>query len=84
MVYSGFLVTFGLKFQSEFLTIKNNLFIKVHNNLIVGWLAFSTIEEIFPSLKFIMLYLRIPGVHKFVVTFVMQFVLCKSVVRQPL
>ena len=33
-------------------------------------------------LTFILLYLRIPGVHEFIVTFVMQFVLYKSVVKK--
>ena len=73
-----------LKFQSEFLATENNLLMKVNNDLIVGRFAFPSIKEIFLSLKCTLLYLRIPGVHEFVVTFIMQFVLCKSVVKQPL
>ena len=57
---------------------------KVNDDLIVGRVAFPSIEEIFLSLKCILLYLRIPGVHEFVVTFGMQFLLWKSVVKQPL
>ena len=57
---------------------------KVNNDLIVGRFAFPSIKVIFLSLKCILLYLRIPDVHELVVTLVMQFVLCKSVVKQPL
>ena len=71
-----------VKFQSEFLATENNFLMKVHNDLIVGRLAFSSIKEIFLSLKCI--YLRFLSVQKFVVIFVMQFVLCKSVLKQPL
>ena len=57
---------------------------KVHNDVIVGRLAFRNFKEIILSLKLVLLYSRIPDVHEFVVTFVMQFVLCKSVVKQSL
>ena len=72
-----------MKFKSEFLATGNNFLMKVHNDLIVVRLAFPSIKEIFLSFKCILLYLRIPGVHEFVVTFVMQFALCKSAVKQP-